>query len=88
MITGPTSDPSYFEGEFIRFEMDHGHIGKTHVWSVTAKRDGLCLGYVHWFGRWRKYSFFPNDYTTYEQVCLRDIAEFLDIVMKMRKEGV
>lgn len=61
--------------------------GKTKVFEVIAIEGGFKLGEVKWFGRWRKYSFFPNGETVFEKDCLRDIADFLDRLMKGRKEG-
>lgn len=49
---------------------------KTKVWWVVSKYDGLFLGWVGWFPRWRKYAFFPQKDTVYEEVCLREIADF------------
>lgn len=51
--------------------------GKTLVWDVVAQRDGAKLGEVKWFGRWRKYCFFPID-SIFEEVCLREIAAFIE----------
>jgi hypothetical protein len=82
------SDSGDFDGEFIKFRIDGtSDSGKTVIWAVDAK-DGSVLGTVKWFGRWRKYCYFPEPNCVFEQTCLRDIAEFLDIVMKMHKEGV
>jgi hypothetical protein len=51
--------------------------GKTLVWDVTAKDGGLRLGEVKWFGRWRRYAFFPSD-CVFEHQCLRELADFLE----------
>lgn len=51
--------------------------GKTKVWEVvTIGTDRHALGAVKWFPRWRKYSFYPAPDMVFEEVCLRDIAEF------------
>ncbi len=49
---------------------------KTKIWNVRALADGMQLGQVRWFGRWRKYSFFPCQGMVFEETCLRDIANF------------
>ena len=54
---------------------------KTKVWLVEALRDGAVLGQVKWFGRWRKYAFYPID-AIFEQVCLREIADFIEAVTR------
>lgn len=45
---------------------------------VVAKDGGDPLGEVKWFGRWRKYAFFPERDCVFEQDCLRVIAEFCE----------
>jgi len=50
---------------------------KTKCWLVVAK-DGGTIGSVKWHGPWRKYCFFPYDYTVFEEDCLRDISNFIE----------
>jgi hypothetical protein len=66
-------------GEFIQFK-DEGptESGKTHTFRVDSTQDGSYLGRISWFGRWRKYVFFPASNTIFEQVCMRDISEFIE----------
>lgn len=60
--------------------------GKTKIYSVTAKDVGnTILGTVSWFGRWRKYTFWPMEDTVYEENCLRTIAEFCETITKDHK---
>ena len=56
----------------------------THVFEVRNKTQGSTLGMIEWFGRWRRYSFFPEVDTIYDAVCLRDIAAFCDELMTQR----
>ncbi len=49
---------------------------KTSAWEVLAKSDGCILGRISWFGRWRKYCFWPADDAVFEENCLRHIADF------------
>ena len=54
---------------------------KTHKWRiVSADENRFILGQVKWFGRWRRYCFFPSliDSLVFEQDCLRDLANFLE----------
>jgi len=51
---------------------------KTKVWWVVNKYENNCIGNIGWFGRWRKYSFFPKSDTVFEEVCLREIANFCE----------
>ena len=58
-------------------ELGKSTSGKTSAFGVFTKDGGIELGWVKWFGRWRKYSFFPTSNTIFEETCLRDIAEFI-----------
>ncbi len=60
---------------------------KTDVWGVSTK-DGDWLGQIKWFGRWRTYSFFPWPNTVYEHKCMSEITEFMNELMRLRKEKV
>ncbi len=72
-----------YELTHIRMEQTR-YKGKTLVWEVRTndsekkERSGMFLGEVKWFGRWRRYSFFPYVDTIYEQKCLREIASFIE----------
>ena len=50
---------------------------KTNVWNVLTKDGQSLLGKVAWFGRWRRYAFFPEEATVFEHQCLDDIRAFL-----------
>ena len=67
------------ECEWIRFDLvGPTPSGKTQIWNVVLKDQSVIGGQVRWFGAWRKYAFFPNPSTLYEQDCLRDIARFIE----------
>lgn len=59
---------------------------KTKVWDVWPKDAHERIGIIKWFGRWRKYCFFPELNTVYEEDCLRDIAEFIERVTKEHRQ--
>jgi hypothetical protein len=73
------NEPKHIKFEELVFEKPR----KTRAWSVISKHDDSYLGRVQWFGRWRKFAFFPEAVTTFEEQCLRDIANF---VVAMTKE--
>ena len=50
--------------------------GKTNIYQVIS--NGIHLGDIKWYAPWRKYAFFPQEKTLYEQDCLKDIAKFLE----------
>lgn len=47
---------------------------KTEIFSVLS--GDLELGRIAFFGRWRKYCFYPNINTLYDHLCLIKISSF------------
>jgi len=60
---------------------------KTKAFRVLTK-EGAPLGYIRFFPRWRKFSFYPDPYTLYETDCLRDIANFCEAETRAWREGI
>lgn len=71
--------------KWIKFQQA-GDTGKTKIWDVVTKDGKVLLGQIKWYPGWRKYAFFPFEKTIYEQICLRDLAEFMEQEMKARKK--
>ncbi len=84
-VRKPTPMP---EAKWLNFQEARVKEGyKTRVFIVLAKQDGILLGRIAWFGRWRKYVFYPESGgCIFETDCLRDIAAFLDWLMEDRRE--
>jgi hypothetical protein len=62
--------------KWIQFQVIR-NTSRTQVWQVAARDFGpTILGEVMWFAKWRKYAFFPENDTVFEQDCLRDLATF------------
>lgn len=61
---------------------------RTNRWEVWSLSNGMVLGMIRWFGRWRGYVFEPDHGTVFNQECLRDIALFIDEQMKARRKPV
>ena len=53
-------------------------------WLVLT-REGLTLGRVAWYARWKQYEFLPATGSGYSAGCCRDMAAFLDKVTRERK---
>ncbi|MHA1807005.1 MAG: hypothetical protein ACTSX2_05480 [Candidatus Thorarchaeota archaeon] len=76
----------------MREETDHlifdfvDFTGKTHIIDVRNRNTGYYIGGIRWFGRWRKYCFFPNPDTVYDSKCLKDISDFLNELMRGHRE--
>lgn len=54
----------------------------TTVWDIRTSDGAFMLGQVKWFSRWRKYAFFPEAGTLYEERCMRDIADWCEASTK------
>jgi hypothetical protein len=85
-------DSSFTQGTHIYFR-NLGHLNgsggyqrKTNIYDVLTK-DNVKLGEIRWFGRWRKYCFFPWTDTLYEETCLRDISQFIEEETKSQRES-
>jgi hypothetical protein len=76
------------EGVWVMFSLAPNQNPKTQVWDVKTKDESIPLGQIKWFGRWRKYAFFPFEDTVYENICLRDIAEFIERLMNERHKNI
>ncbi len=56
---------------------------KTLVWDVLSTYEvqpgetGVWLGEIKWFGRFKKYCFFPAKTSVFDAGCLADIQKFL-----------
>lgn len=59
--------------------------GKTQIWQVVTNEGNTLLGQIKWFGNWRKYAFYPENFTVFESTCLTDITKFLDGLMLERR---
>ena len=58
----------------------------TQRWAVMPVDGSGQIGLVQWYARWRKYCFFPMANTVYEQICLREIADFCERESKLHRE--
>lgn len=54
--------------------------GKTAVYEVTDKERTVILGYIKWWGAWRKYCFFPESKTVFDLHCLKAMATTLEFL--------
>jgi hypothetical protein len=53
--------------------------GKTKVFVVLNKDyQDAPLGFIKWYGGYRKYAYFPEAESYYEEDCLKNIADFLE----------
>ena len=55
-------------------EVSKSDSGKTSKFEV--KSGDLLLGNIYFFGRWRKYCFYPCQDMAFDYLCLNQIYEF------------
>ena len=56
-------------------------------WSVFVKGKTTWLGTVGWYGRWRRYVFFPETAMLFDAACLRELAEFMESQTQPQRAG-
>jgi len=52
--------------------------GKTRLWDVHTKFSNMKIGCIKWHCGWRKFAFFPEPETLFDEDCLRHIAGVLE----------
>lgn len=60
--------------------------GKTSIYVVANSVTATILGYISWWGAWRKYVFKPNEEMVFDSNCLNEIESFLDEATAKQKE--
>jgi hypothetical protein len=73
--------------EWIKFVMLDTPDRKTNIWQVYTSDGTQTLGFIKWFGAWRKYCYFPFADTVYEQDCLRRISEFIEAETSLYRQA-
>jgi hypothetical protein len=54
--------------------------GKTKVWEVRNNKHHTVIGYIKWYGGFRKYCFYPLPDTLFDHHCLLLIHDHLSDV--------
>ena len=73
---------------YLRFEMVEKK-PKTEVYVVSSLKefDTEVLAKISWYGKWRRYVFCPSEGTLFDAACLGEVKEFIDNLMKERKQS-
>lgn len=61
--------------------------GKTSIFVVVNSVNASILGWIKWWGAWRKYVFEPNIRVVFDSKCLNEIECFLDEATAKYKNG-
>lgn len=83
-----SSSPSRPSSEYLTFAERNSSSGKTTVVTIFSAHTGHVLGEIKWFGRWRRYAFYPEPGTIWDVGCLETINEYVDALMESRKAMV
>jgi hypothetical protein len=76
------------KGPWVSFKINDRRLcAKTDTWEVWDVHEASHLGQVRWYSPWRKYCFFPDSNTIWEEDCLRTIAVFLEWETKKHRAG-
>ncbi len=64
----------------------HAHTGKTFQFTIRTSDEKIMLGEIKWFGRWRRYAFFPLSLTVFEWECMQTISNVCERLTKDHNE--
>ena len=74
--------------EFITIKTEEIQNRKTPIYHIISKNSEDEIGIIKWFGAWRKYCFFPNGNTVWDNKCLQYIINFLNEKNKIRRNNL
>lgn len=60
---------------------------KTPIVGVYSKDNGIRLGHIKWWGRWRQFCFFPAAMTLFNPDCMKAIANHCASLTKAHRGG-
>ena len=63
------------------------HKGLTRIWAVRNVRTRASVGWIKWYGGWRKYVFFPEADCFFDWACLAFIGTFIETQTKLHLYG-
>lgn len=75
-------------GPWLTFKLQDRRDGrKTDIYEVWTIAEDQRIGMVAWYTPWRKYCFAPTEGTVWDPYCLREIADFVEILTQKHKEA-
>lgn len=78
--------PIILQNEYFKIIREDLANRKTPIYHIETL-DGVSLGEIKWYGAWRKFCFFPNVDTIWDNKCLTFIIKFLDESNKKWREN-
>jgi hypothetical protein len=73
-------------GKWLAVEERLSESGKTSIFALSPIAGGRPVGFIGWYGPWRKYALQPEPDTVFEQDCLRAIADFCEAKTRAHRE--
>ena len=73
--------------KYIRFEDgEWSDSGKTRIWRIYNFHHNQVVGWIRWYGGFRRYCFYTEEAAIYDNDCLRLVADKLDEVNARHRE--
>lgn len=74
------------ESRFLKFQDLTEPDKKTRTICISTKGPSdSCLGWIKWYGAWRRYVFMPEPDMVFDIACMEDIIEVIKDLMDERK---
>lgn len=70
---------------YLTFSDQPSKSGKTREIGVFSSINSNFLGWVKWYGQWRRYTFYPIDGCVFDAACLKEIIAKIEELMAARK---
>jgi hypothetical protein len=68
--------------KFITIRQDCNEVfNNKPVYRIYANRGGSQLGIISWYKPWKEYVFSSRDECVFNNGCLKDVLDFIDIVI-------
>ena len=78
-------DKVIYEGEYFKISEHIVQNRKTPILNIFSNY-GYCLGEIKWYGPWRKFCFYPEKQTIWDNKCLNELQTFLSLYQTSYKQ--
>ncbi len=66
-----------YQNEYIEIVGENLKGRKTSIYHINSFRSQDEIGQIKWYGAWKKYCFFPNGDTVWDEKCLCSVYDWL-----------
>ena len=74
-----------FMGDYFKLYEEYLDNRKTPIYHIESMLSKDEIGQIKWYGAWRKFCFYPNGDTIWDNKCLEQIIAFLNQVNTKKK---